>query len=95
MSRYIDADAILKDIKNLIMSRGKIGAYDVGLSDAYNLVKQAEAIEIPTIVKCDECIYKWSGVCKQRVHHETYNIIENTITVEPKQVTFCSEGKKI
>ena len=62
MSRYIDADKLMRQVENLPQKEGKVFRISV-----YNLITFGCTADVVEVVRCKDCKYKDS--CNQYVLH--------------------------
>lgn len=80
MSRYIDADALIVNMRGAFIDH-------VEEFRAVTIIKDAPSIDI---VRCGECKYKQQ--CHKAVEHTTYE--PTSVTIGYKSVDFCSYGER-
>ena len=88
MSRYIDADALLKYPIRLD-HYDKVHGNRHFVLGIESVIAYAEALPTIDIVRCKECRYNWDNMCI-----ETYHLVNGMVAFDVMPDDFCSYGER-
>ena len=91
MSRYIDADALMKEFCDFVRpSNNSDFAQVPNWNDAVSLVGSAPTADVVKVVRCHECRYNDGGYCSMLRERTKRNGVEVRIWSQ----FFCAYGEK-
>ena len=86
MSRYIDADALIKHIKN--MPWKMTSAAEISKSIFLSTVEEAPTADVVEVVRCKDCVFLSKNADGKIRCANTYGLLINT------ENEYCSRGER-